>query len=67
MTEKALHIIKKLEDQILTDIIAKEEHTSKNIIYDINKCRRFKYLHDYKENIRKESKKRKEGGLNVNE
>ena len=67
MAEKVLRIIKKLEDQILTDVIAKEEHTSINTVCDINKCRRFKYLHSYKENIRKESKIRKEGGLNVNE
>lgn len=67
MAEKVLRIIKKLEDQISTDIIAKEEHTSTNTVCDINKCRKFKYLHNYKENIRKESKMRREGGLDVNE
>lgn len=34
--------------------IAQELNVSLNIIYDINRCRTWKYLHNYKKNIRKE-------------
>lgn len=43
--------------------IAKEENFSYNIILDINRCKTWKYLHNYKSNIRNECKESiKKGG-----
>ena len=36
--------------------IARNFHIKDNIVYDINRCRTWKYLHNYQKNIRKEVK-----------
>ena len=38
--------------------IAKKFNVSEDLVYDISRCRTWKYLHNYKKNIRKESKGR---------
>lgn len=38
--------------------IARDLKISANIVYDINRCRTWKYLHNYNKNIRKEYKER---------
>lgn len=65
ITEKqALYIINLLEhDNRSMNRIAKEENFSYDIILDINRCKTWKYLHNYKSNIRNECKKDiKKGG-----
>ena len=58
---KALEIIKLLEeDKRPIARIAREENISENILRDINRCKTWKYLHNYKSNIRKEYKEQKE-------
>lgn len=37
--------------------IAREENVKDSLVYDINRCKTWKYLHKYKHNIRIESKK----------
>lgn len=55
--EQAKYIIHLLEvDSRSQTQIARDEHISENIIRDINGCRTWKHLHNYKKNIRKEYK-----------
>lgn len=62
ITEKqALQIIKLLEqDSRSLAQISRDENISLNILYDINRCRTWKYLHTYQKNIRREYQK---GGM----
>ena len=63
--EKALKIIHLLEiNQLSLAEIARQEEVAANIVYDINRCRTWKYLHNYKKNIRNEYSK---AGDDVNE
>lgn len=68
ITEKqALYIINLLEhDNRSMNRIAKEENFSYDIVIDINRCRTWKYLHNYKSNIRKEYKERYNQGGDAN-
>lgn len=61
ITEKqAKNIIYLLEtDKRSLAAISREENISLNILYDINSCKTWKYLHSYKKNIRKEYKERR--------
>lgn len=53
--EKAKHIISLLEkDNRSLAQISRDEGISLNILYDINRCKAWKYLHNYKSNIRNE-------------
>ena len=55
--QQALYIIELLKnDKRSLAQISRDENISLNIIHDINRCRTWRYLHDYKTNIRKESK-----------
>ncbi len=55
---QALHIIELLKyDSRSMAQLARDENISVYIITDINRCKTWKYLHDYKHNIRKESAK----------
>lgn len=55
--EEAKHIIYLLEtDSRSLAAISREENISLNILYDINRCKTWKYLHNYKHNIRQEYK-----------
>ena len=45
--------------------ISRDENISLNILYDINRCKTWTYLHNYKKNVRKEFKRK--GGDDVNE
>lgn len=56
MEPKALQIIEALEEGKTNDWIRLNLHTSLNMISDINNCRKYQYLHHYKNNIRKESR-----------
>lgn len=59
--EEAQYIINLLEnDSRSIARISKEENISLNILYDINRCRTWKHLHNYKKNIRKEHNLTKE-------
>lgn len=62
MTEEQVkNIIKLLEsDKRALAQIARDEGVSLNILYDINRCKTWKYLHNYKNNIRNEYKERGE-------
>lgn len=61
--QTAMFIIKLLEtDSRSLARISREENISLNIIYDINRCKTWTHLHNYKTNIRKESQKRNEEG-----
>lgn len=52
---EALRIISLLEqDNRSLAQISREENISLNILYDINRCKTWTYLHNYKKNIRKE-------------
>lgn len=56
--EKAKYIIALLEkDPCSLAQISRDENISLNILYDINRCRTWKYLHNYKANIRNEFRK----------
>lgn len=56
--EKAKYIIALLEkDPRSLAQISRDENISLNILYDINRCRTWKYLHNYKANIRNEFRK----------
>lgn len=56
--QQALYIIELLKkDKRSLAQISRDENISLNIIYDINRCRTWKYLHSYKNNIRNEYKK----------
>ena len=59
ITEKeALHIIELLKyDKRSLAQTSRDENLSLNIIYDINRCKTWKYLHNYKTNIRSEFRK----------
>lgn len=59
ITEKeALHIIELLKyDKRSLAQISRDENLSLNIIYDINRCKTWKHLHNYKTNIRSEFRK----------
>ena len=58
--EQAKYIIKLLEsDNRSLAKISRDENLSLNIIYDINRCKTWTYLHNYKVNIREEFKKGK--------
>lgn len=61
ITEKeAKRIISLLEvDERSFAQISRDENISINILYDINRCRTWKYLHNYQKNIRNEFKERK--------
>ena len=53
--EQAKHVIHLLEsDQRSLAAISRDENISLNILYDINRCKTWKYLHSYKKNIRRE-------------
>lgn len=55
--EQAKHIISLLESDPRSQAqIARDEGIKETIINDINRCRTWKYLHNYKHNIRKEYK-----------
>lgn len=55
--QDALHIIKLLEtDSRSLAKISREENISLNILYDINRCKTWKHLHNYVKNIRQEYK-----------
>lgn len=55
---KALEIIELLKkDPRSLARISREENISLNILYDINRCRTWNYLHHYKKNIRAEARK----------
>lgn len=55
--QMALNIIKLLEtDPRSLARISREENISLNIIYDINRCKTWTHLHNYKKNIRNEYK-----------
>lgn len=56
MEEKAKNIIKMLEDQCTYSLISKTLSTNLNMVCDINFCRKYAYLHNYKNNIREESR-----------
>lgn len=54
---EAKKIIKLLEqDNRSLAQISREEDISLNILYDINRCKTWTYLHNYKKNVRKEYK-----------
>lgn len=56
--EEAKYIISLLEkDKRSLAQISRDENISLNILYDINRCKTWKYLHNYKNNIRNEFKK----------
>lgn len=56
--EEALHIIELLKyDKRPLAQISRDENLSLNIIYDINRCKTWKHLHNYKSNIRNEFRK----------
>ena len=56
-SEQVLHIIKLLEsDKRSIAQLSRDLNISINIIYDINRCKTWKHLHNYKKNIRNESK-----------
>lgn len=56
--EEALHIIELLKyDKRSLAQISRDENLSLNIIYDINRCKTWKHLHNYKTNIRNEYQK----------
>ena len=56
--QQALYIIELLKkDKRSLAQISRDENISLNIIYDINRCKTWKYLHSYKNNIRNEYKK----------
>lgn len=59
ITEKeAKYIISLLEKDSRSLVqISKDENISLNILYDINRCKTWKYLHSYQKNIRNEFKK----------
>lgn len=58
--EQAKYIIKLLEsDKRSLASISREENLSLNILYDINRCKTWTHLHNYKKNIRSEYR---EGG-----
>jgi uncharacterized protein YbbC (DUF1343 family) len=64
--EQALKIINLLENSTISIAqISRDLNISLYIIYDINRCRTWTYLHNYKNNIRNECKKK--GGDDVNE
>ena len=53
--EEAIKIIHLLEiDKRSLAQIARDENISLNILYDINRCKTWTHLHNYKTNIRKE-------------
>ena len=57
--EKALEIIRLLEsDSHSLAQLSRDENISLNILYDINRCKTWKFLHSYQKNIRKEYKER---------
>ena len=57
-SETALNIIHLLENDTRSMAqLAKDLNISINIIYDINRCKTWKHLHGYNNNIRNESKK----------
>ena len=57
--EQAKSIINLLEkDNRSISQISKDENISLSILYDINRCRTWKYLHNYKNNIRNEYRER---------
>ena len=63
--EKAKRIIKMLEsDKRSLAQISRDENVSLNILYDINRCRTWKYLHKYQKNIRNEYRERRGDDLN---
>ena len=56
--EQAKQVIKALEDNKVSQAqISRDLNISLNIVYDINRCRTWKYLHNYKKNIRNEYNK----------
>lgn len=56
--EKALEIINLLKyDSRSLAKISRELDISLNILYDINRCRTWKHLHNYKSNVRNEARK----------
>lgn len=56
--QQALHIIELLKkDRRSLAQISRDENISLNIIYDINRCKTWKHLHNYKINIRNEYRK----------
>lgn len=62
-TEQALKIIEELKQTQKSLVqISKDSNISLNIVYDINKCKTWKHLHNYKYNIRQECKS--EVGIN---
>lgn len=57
--KEAKHIITLLEKDVRSLAqISREDNISLNILYDINRCKTWKYLHNYKNNIRNEFKER---------
>ena len=59
--QKAKYLISLLErDHRSLAQISRDESVSLNILYDINRCKTWKYLHNYKNNIRKEFQKRED-------
>ena len=63
--EKAKRIIKLLEiDERSLAQLSRDENISLNILYDINRCRTWKYLHKYQKNIRNEYRERRGDDLN---
>ena len=59
--EKAKHLIYLLEcDSRSLAQISRDEKVSLNTLYDMNRCKTWKYLHAYKNNIRKEYKEKRE-------
>lgn len=59
--EKVLYVISLLEiDNRSLAQISRDENISLNILYDINRCKTWKYLHNYKKNIRKEYREKRE-------
>ena len=62
-TEQALKIIEELKQTQKSLVqISKDSNISLNIVYDINRCKTWKHLHNYKHNIRQEY--RNEVGIN---
>lgn len=56
--KQAIEIINLLKyDERSLAQLARDLNISLNILYDINRCRTWKYLHNYKKNIRNEAKK----------
>lgn len=56
--EQAKEIIKLLiEDERPLAQIARDKNISLNILYDINRCKTWKHLHNYKHNVRNEGRK----------